>query len=55
MIKRSPVKEHQAEGDVSMLITCAATLGEKFVNWANVHAKNFCEVPSMVPGKKIGT
>ncbi|XP_018574679.1 three-prime repair exonuclease 1 isoform X2 [Anoplophora glabripennis] len=55
MTKRSPIKEHQAEGDVLMLITCAATLGEKFVNWANVNAKNFCDIPSMAPGKKIGT
>lgn len=55
LTKRSPNKSHEAEGDVLMLITCAATLGEKFVRWANANAKGLCDIPSMVPGKKIGT
>lgn len=46
---------HQAESDVLMLITCAATLGDKFVDWANKHSTRFTDIPPMTPGKKIGT
>ncbi|KAJ8924702.1 hypothetical protein NQ315_000853 [Exocentrus adspersus] len=55
LIKRSPIKEHQAEGDVMMLIMCASTLGDNFLNWANANATKFCDIPLMVAEKKIGT
>nr|XP_023018586.1 three prime repair exonuclease 2-like [Leptinotarsa decemlineata] len=55
LTNRPPENLHQAEGDVLMLITCAATLGDKFVDWANLNARKFCDIPAMVPGKKIGT
>lgn len=46
---------HRAEGDNILLMTCVATLGDKFVDWANQNAKSFCDVPSMTASKKIGT
>ncbi|KAJ8977889.1 hypothetical protein NQ317_010084 [Molorchus minor] len=55
LTKNRPTNEHRAEGDVLMLLTCAATLGDKFVDWSNSNAKNFCDIPPMVPGKKCGT
>ncbi|ENN76024.1 uncharacterized protein LOC109538902 [Dendroctonus ponderosae] len=46
---------HQAEKDVIMLALSAASLGERFVNWANEHSRMFVDIPMMVPGKRIGT
>lgn len=46
---------HRAEVDVNMLIECAATYGEKFVDWAKENAKPFNEIPLLQIGKKIGT
>ncbi|KAG5881768.1 hypothetical protein JTB14_005531 [Gonioctena quinquepunctata] len=48
LTNRPPKNLHHAEGDVLMLITCAATLGDKFVDWANENAKNFSEIPPML-------
>ncbi|XP_050514633.1 uncharacterized protein LOC126889932 isoform X2 [Diabrotica virgifera virgifera] len=55
LTKKAPINSHQADGDVQMLIMCAATLGDSFVDWCNQNAKKFCDIPAMVPGKKIGT
>ncbi|CAH1155732.1 unnamed protein product [Phaedon cochleariae] len=55
LTKKSPQNVHQAEGDVLMLIMSAATMGDRFVDWANSNAKKFYDIPPMVPGKKIGT
>lgn len=46
---------HKAEGDVTMLLECAATMGDQFVDWANQNAKHFSEIPAMIPGKSIST
>lgn len=46
---------HNAEADVIMLMTCAATMSDKFVNWCNKNAKKFGDIPPMTPGRKIGT
>jgi len=46
---------HQAEADVIMLVVCAATLGEKFINWADENSKKFSDIPQMDPMRKIGT
>lgn len=51
---KSPVDAHHAEGDVNMLIECAAKVGQPFVDWCNLNAKRFCDIPMMVPGKAIG-
>lgn len=51
----TPKTAHQAEADVLMLITCAAALGDVFVNWANQNAKKFSDIPAMTPGRKLGT
>lgn len=55
LTKKNPIGSHQADADVQMLIMCAATLGDSFVDWCNQNAKKFCDIPSMVPGRKIGT
>lgn len=55
LTNKQPINSHQADGDVQMLIMCAATLGDRFVDWSNENSKRFCDVPAMVPGKKIGT
>ncbi|XP_072397096.1 three-prime repair exonuclease 1 isoform X2 [Diabrotica undecimpunctata] len=55
LTKKAPSNSHQADGDVQMLIMCAATLGDTFVDWCNQNAKKFSDIPAMVPGKKIGT
>lgn len=44
---------HNAEGDVNMLIMCAATLGDEFVDWANRNAKKFLDIPIMTPGMRL--
>lgn len=46
---------HKAEGDVNMLIACAAKYGQDFVDWANTKAKPFNEIPLMHIGRKLGT
>lgn len=53
--KKSPINAHNAESDVLMLMTCAATKGDKFVDWCNKNSKKFCDIPPMTPGKKLGT
>lgn len=57
--KRLTTKEaidaHRAEYDVNMIIECAATYGEEFVNWAKENAKPFDEIPLLQIGRKIGT
>jgi hypothetical protein len=52
---KEALNAHEAEGDVVMLITCAAVYGERFVAYANEKSKKFSEMPMMKPGKKIGT
>lgn len=44
---------HMADNDVMMLLMCAATLGDRFVSWANQNARKFNEISPMTPGKKI--
>jgi len=46
---------HRAEGDVHMLLMCAATLGDRFITWANQNTRQFCDIPAMMPGKRIGS
>ncbi|RZB73485.1 three-prime repair exonuclease 1, partial [Asbolus verrucosus] len=55
LTSKQPLKTHEAEGDVVMLITCAAVFGEKFVAYANGNSMKFSDVPPMKPGKRIGT
>nr|AEE62817.1 unknown [Dendroctonus ponderosae] len=55
LTNKEPENAHQAENDVIMLALSAATLGERFVNWANEHSRMFVDIPMMVPGKRIGT
>ncbi|KRT84645.1 hypothetical protein AMK59_554, partial [Oryctes borbonicus] len=45
---------HLADQDVNMLIECAATLGQDFVDWANANAKKLSDIPKMKPGVKLG-
>jgi hypothetical protein len=51
---KEALNAHEAEGDVVMLITCAAVYGERFVAYANEKSKKFSEMPMMKPGKKSG-
>ncbi|XP_056648385.1 three-prime repair exonuclease 1 isoform X2 [Diorhabda sublineata] len=55
LTKKEPIGAHQADADAQMLIMCAATLGDTFVDWCNQNAKKLCDIPTMVPGRKIGT
>jgi three prime repair exonuclease-1 len=52
---KEALNAHEAEGDVVMLITCAAVYGERFVAYANEKSKKFSDMPMMKPGRKIGT
>ncbi|GJQ76897.1 hypothetical protein Trydic_g15099 [Trypoxylus dichotomus] len=45
---------HLADQDVNMMIECAATLGQNFVDWANANAKKLSDIPRMRPGVKLG-
>ncbi|CAG9855933.1 unnamed protein product [Phyllotreta striolata] len=53
LTNEEPVNSHQAEGDVVMLIKCAATLGEKFINWANTKATKFSDIDPLTAGISI--
>ncbi|KAB0796836.1 hypothetical protein PPYR_10897 [Photinus pyralis] len=55
LTSKAPVDAHRAECDVNMLIECAATVGQPFVDWCNENAQQFCDIPMMVPGKPIGS
>ncbi|KAK4876720.1 hypothetical protein RN001_009226 [Aquatica leii] len=55
LTKKTLINAHRAESDVLMLMECAATLGQEFVDWCNSNAQKFSDVPMMMPGRKIGT
>ncbi|KYB28263.1 Three prime repair exonuclease 2-like Protein [Tribolium castaneum] len=54
LTSKEPISAHEAEGDVTMLVTCAAVYGEKFVKYANDNSKRLSEIPAMTPGRRIG-
>ncbi|XP_022900002.1 uncharacterized protein [Onthophagus taurus] len=55
LTNKSSQNAHRAEDDCNMLIECAATLGQEFVDYANENAKKFCDIPMMTIGKQLGT
>lgn len=55
LTSKEPENAHEAEQDVNMLALSAATLGDRFISWANKHSRLFVDIPMMVPGKRIGT
>ncbi|XP_044252348.1 uncharacterized protein LOC123003584 [Tribolium madens] len=55
LTSKEPLRSHEAEGDVVMLVTCAAVYGEKFTKFANEKSVKLTEIPVMKPGTKIGS
>lgn len=55
LTSKEKLDSHKAEADVNMLISCAATYGDAFVDWANKNAKPLLEVPLMEIGRKLGS
>ncbi|KAF7270629.1 hypothetical protein GWI33_016425 [Rhynchophorus ferrugineus] len=52
--KKTAANAHNADYDNSMTLVCVASLGDKFIEWANKNAKRFQEVIPMTPGRKLG-
>lgn len=40
---------HRAEDDVRLLLASTAVVGKKFVEWCNINAKKFSDIPMMTP------
>ncbi|EFA01254.1 three prime repair exonuclease 2 [Tribolium castaneum] len=48
-LSKRPLNAHGAEGDVNMLLACAADYGQKFVKFANGNSTKFSQMPIMKP------